>query len=301
MLSLTPAKLLAIALAIAWTNLAAAQDRRERSGVSRGTREVRRVDHSAANGSVARHRPNQQQPTARPTVRPQVRPEARPQIRPEVRPGAGSNVITGRPTGNRFPSTGSPLHHSDRGSVRYHRPGPSVRPVPLPSPVARPIRVQRYPRYGDRIAQLPGGHRVHSWRGRNYYCWDGVYYRPWGGGYVAVRPPIGVRLPFLPDGYLFVTIGGRPFYRYGNTYYVQEIFNNEPTYVVVEPPREAYFDALPQDTREVIHRGRTYFVDIYEEVAYEPIIVDGYTRYRVADIDVDVDFEDGRVEIELDD
>lgn len=96
-------------------------------------------------------------------------------------------------------------------------------------------------------------------------------------------------------------IGGRQYYRYENTYYVEQIVESEPAYVVVQPPDQVIVDYLPPDSREVYYRDRLYYVDIYEETAYAPVIVDGYTRYRLTDLDVDVDYDDGRLEIEIDD
>ena len=116
-----------------------------------------------------------------------------------------------------------------------------------------------------------------------------------------MRPPIGVQVSFLPNGYATVYFGGRPYYRYENTYYVREIIDRQPTYVVVKPPREVIIDVLPPDCREFYYRGRLYYIDIYEEIAYAPVFVDGYARYRLTDLDVDVDFEDDGIEIEIDD
>ncbi|GJM25527.1 MAG: hypothetical protein DHS20C16_19420 [Phycisphaerae bacterium] len=151
------------------------------------------------------------------------------------------------------------------------------------------------------MTQLPSYRTVVTHRGHRYYSCDGVYYRQYDNYYRVVRPPVGVTLAFLPQGYVTVQYGGRPYYRYDNTYYVREIVNSQPTYIVVEPPRDVYIDALPPDCYEVHYRGRIYYVDIYEEIAYAPVIVDGYTRYRPTELDVDVDFDDGHVEIEIDD
>lgn len=192
-------------------------------------------------------------------------------------------------------------YHARTGSVSNYRRSYG-RPTQLPShPVDRDVRVRRYPRYGTHITQLPSRHRVVSHHGHRYYFCDGVYYRPYGGVYRVVRPPIGFSLSYLPIGYTTVFFGGRPYYRYENTYYVHQIVDNEPAYVVVQPPDEVVVDFLPPDCREFYYRGRLYYIDIYEETAYAPVIIDGYTRYRLTDLDVDVDFDDGRIKIEIDD
>ncbi|MCA9251444.1 MAG: DUF6515 family protein [Phycisphaerae bacterium] len=186
------------------------------------------------------------------------------------------------------------------GSVHNHR-----NAVQLPSyPDYRDhygARVRTYPRYGIHVTQLPSHHVVYTHHGHDYYRCDGIYYRRYGDYYRVVRPPIGVSLTYLPAGYVTVEFGGRPYYRYENTYYVQQVIDSQPTYVVVEPPSQVYVDTLPPDCYQVYYRDRLYYVDIYEEIAYAPVIVDGYTRYRPTNLDVDVDIDDGQIEIEIDD
>lgn len=161
--------------------------------------------------------------------------------------------------------------------------------------------MRTYPRYGIHVTQLPSHRSIITHHGHQYYHCDGIYYRQYDNYYRVVRPPVGVTLTYLPDGYISFQYGGRPYYRYENTYYVQEVVNSQPTYIVVEPPSEFYVDALPPDCYQVYYRDRLYYVDIYEEIAYAPVIVDGYTRYRPTNLDVDVDFDDGQIEIEIDD
>ncbi len=191
-------------------------------------------------------------------------------------------------------------HVASSGSVSRYRPAA----VQLPSRTVvstRDIRVRRVPRYGTTITQLPARHRVISHHGRRYYFDDGICYRSYGGVYRVVRPPIGVRVTWLPEGYVSVNFGGRLYFRFGNTYYLRDIIDGEESYVVTLPPRDAILDQLPPDCQEVQYRGRLYYVDIYEEVAYEAAIIAGRVVYRATDLDVDVDFDDGRIEIEIDD
>jgi hypothetical protein len=218
-------------------------------------------------------------------------------------PGGGRSGVSRRSSavGRSYHPTRT-RHRASGGTIRHHR-RPYQHSAGIPSRGwDRNVHVRHYPRYGTRIDRLPPSHRVITYHGSNYYFHDGVYYRPYRSGvYRVVRPPIGVHLSFLPSGYTIVEYSGRPYYRYENTYYVREIVNQEPVYVVVEPPQEIIIDELPFDTREVYVGGNRYFVDIYEEVAYAPVIIDGYTRYRQTSLDVDVDIDDGRVEIEIDD
>lgn len=271
-------------LACAWVLPAEAQVRTGGGEAPRTPeRKMSGVRSSAGGGSVRFHKPASTDSIRRPVAR-------------------NANAPDTRNESVRSRSAGVNRNYAGTGSVSQFRPAVR-RPVQWPAHVSNhEVRVRNYPRYGARFAALPAGHRLVTHRGHNYYFCDGVYYRPYGpGAYLAVRPPIGFRLTHLPYGYVSVFIGGQPFYRYGNTYYVYETYQNEPSYVVVRPPSEAYLDQLPPDCHEVIFHGRQYYVDIYEEIAYEPVFINGVTRYRPSNLDVDVDFDDGRVKIELDD
>ncbi len=289
---------------------AAAQEKRRGSSTEqrRGSvQPVRRgsTGHRASGGSVRFDRPSRATPTRSDSGTLSRRPGVR--TGTEVRRSTSGGTIVTR--GSTAPRIATPpirgyhpaqtRHHASTGSLRHHRP-PIVRPTPLPGrfPV-RDVRVYSYPRYGTRITHLPSTRRVIVHRGHNYYVSGGIYYRAYRGGYTVCRPPIGVRLPYLPQGFVVVSIGGRPYYRYHDTYYVQEIVNDVPSYVVVQPPEDAIIDFLPPDAQEVYFRGRPYYVDIYEEIAYEPVLINGQTYYRPTDLDVDVDFEDDGIEIEI--
>ena len=69
--------------------------------------------------------------------------------------------------------------------------------------------------------------------GGNYFFHGGVWFRPYGGRYVVVQPPLGIFLPVLPSDYATVWVGGAPYYYADGVYY-----NPYPGqgYVVVAPP-----------------------------------------------------------------
>lgn len=217
--------------------------------------------------------------------------------------GRRNNGIRGNNGARRNNDIRGNRRHASRGSIRHHRPAQRNRfGNGRFNGFNRNIRVRNYPRFGTTIGQLPLGFQRLNFGRRDYFLADGIYYRGFGNGrFRVVRPPIGARFGFLPAGFVNVFIGGQPFYRFNDVYYTQQFVNNDPVYVVVQPPIETYLDELPFDTREAFWRGQRYLVDIHEEIAYLPVIVDGYTQYRRTDIDVDVDFDDGRIEIEFDD
>lgn len=270
--------------------------RRDRSHADRHDRGSR--DH-ASQGSVRNYRPSRQATPQRSTNRRTTGSREADRRREEVRPPNDQQrrVVHIEHDRTRRGYDQSTRYVASRGSIRnYHPTHLPARPV-----YDHEVRVRRVPRYGTRCYTLPPSHRVVTYRRHQYYDCDGVYYRRYHNEYVAVRPPLGIHLAYLPEGSVTIRIGGRSYYRYENTYYVREIIDALPSYVVVRPPREVFIDVLPPDCHEIIYRGRRYYVDIYDEIAYEPILVDSRTAFRPAAFDVDVEFDDGRIEIEIDD
>lgn len=100
-----------------------------------------------------------------------------------------------------------------RGDHRY-RPSPPIvwhRPVP----------------------SLPPHARVYHHRGDRYWYGGGRWYRPYGGSYVVVRPPVGLWISTLPSAYRIVHYGPSTYY------YADEVYYSPVTtggYQVVEPP-----------------------------------------------------------------
>lgn len=109
------------------------------------------------------------------------------------------------------------------------------------APARAPAQPQMRP--GNKVAQLPSGYRQIHHRESDYYYARGAWYRPQGAGFIIVMPPIGLSIPVLPGGYITVIIGGRPYYRYNDIYYVQR----GTSYVVVEAPSEDQAGTASQD------------------------------------------------------
>ncbi len=68
-----------------------------------------------------------------------------------------------------------------------------------------------------------------------YWFHGGVWYRPEGGHYVVIAPPVGVFVPVLPAFYTTLMLGGVPFYYANDAYYVWR--EPEHQYEVVDPPQ----------------------------------------------------------------
>ena len=101
-----------------------------------------------------------------------------------------------------------------------------------------------YPARGQHFDRLPSGYRVVTYGHSRYYFHDGVWYRPFGGGFIVDFPPFGLIVPFLPLYYTSLWVGGIPYYYANDTYYTQTAGG----YVVVEPPKGDVTQVPPATT-----------------------------------------------------
>jgi hypothetical protein len=77
-----------------------------------------------------------------------------------------------------------------------------------------------YPWHGYVVERLPPRPRVAHYHGDRYYYSRGHWYRPFGPGFVVVRPPAGLVVSFLPDFHTTLYFGGVPYYQAGPVFYV---------------------------------------------------------------------------------
>ena len=100
------------------------------------------------------------------------------------RPGHGPAVGH-----NHRPSHVAPIHRPAHRAPIYSRPYLEPRHRPMPS------YHRGYHYFGHRIHTLPIGYSLVRVGYRDYYYYDGIYYRPyWDGGYYVCRPPLGTRI-----------------------------------------------------------------------------------------------------------
>ena len=104
-----------------------------------------------------------------------------------------------------------------------------------------------YPARGQHFDRLPSGYRAVAYGRSRYYFHGGVWYRPYGRGFVVDAPPFGLIVPFLPLYYTSLWIGGIPYYYANDTYYTQTAGG----YVVVEPPKGEVAQAPPATTGQL--------------------------------------------------
>jgi len=82
----------------------------------------------------------------------------------------------------------------------------------------------RNPHYfGYRVRYLPTHYVRSYWWGRDYYFYDGVFYRPWGGYYRVCRPPFGY---CLADLVLDASFAALNFAYYSNVYHTYNVIDD---------------------------------------------------------------------------
>lgn len=142
--------------------------------LERNTSAVRKGNVTARKPSATVNRPaaTERRPAAKVN-----RNNARPSQKPDFRKGSDRPMAVQRP-GNR-PSQVR-LHPRKRDFVVYDRPS------------------QFWSRhdhcYGHRVRVLPSYVKRHVCFGVTYYCYNDIWYRPFGGYYVVCRPPFGTVL-----------------------------------------------------------------------------------------------------------
>ncbi|MEW5911382.1 MAG: DUF6515 family protein [Thermodesulfobacteriota bacterium] len=91
------------------------------------------------------------------------------------------------------------------------------------------------------VPNLPRNHQVYNYRGARWYGYGGVYYRPYGRGYVVTHPPRGFFLRALPIGFATLVLAGLTYYTFAGIYYRAA----PGGYVVVDAPAGAVVTASP--------------------------------------------------------
>ena len=126
---------------------------------------------------VARPAPNRPQGNNKGS-RPGVRPDDRPGNGPGMKPGNGpGKPVQMRPNHKPEPPR---VHPRERDFMRWDRPSYWW------------SHNNHY--YGYRVRVLPTHVRRHIYHGITYYCYNDIWYRPYGGYYVVCRPPYGLSL-----------------------------------------------------------------------------------------------------------
>ena len=151
---------------------------------------VTRQESRPQTGTVNDRKPSNtvRQPAERKPAAAVQRPAERPgvaSLRPSQRPSAGKSY---KPSKDRPPVQIRPDHRHDRPRVHpihrdfiaYDRPAHFWKP--------------NHHFFGHRVRILPARAVIHTHYGITYYCYDNIWYRPYGSYYVVCRPPFGTLL-----------------------------------------------------------------------------------------------------------
>lgn len=125
------------------------------------------------------------------------------------------------------------------------------------------------------VRAVPRNNTVVVYSGVSYRYANGCYYKPHHSGFVVVTPPVGLRVRILPVGYTNVIIGGRAYFYFGGVYYIQLQPNS---YEIVEIPKEAFLNGLPEGAETITISGKKYYK--IDNTYYEKLISEnGTERY----------------------
>jgi hypothetical protein len=131
------------------------------------------------------------------------------------------------------------------------------------------------PRRGVFYDRYPQGAVAYRWGNVPYYCHDGIFYRPFNGGYVTVGAPIGFRFNILPFGFSTIYTGGYRYYYHHGNYYA----DRGGYYETVAPPVGALVESIPDGYERFEIDGNTYYR--VDGVEYMAVLVDGEIWYQV--------------------
>jgi len=112
------------------------------------------------------------------------------------------------------------------------------------------------PYRGQRVVHIAGPRIILPYGGIHFHYSNGYYYRPYGGYFRVVAPPIGININILPRGYRRVYVGSVPYYYYGGTYYRPGPSRN---YEVVDAPLGASVPELPNGAKVVVINDQKYY------------------------------------------
>ena len=96
----------------------------------------------------------------------------------------------------------------------------------------------------------------YPYHGISYRFSAGYFYRPYGSYWRPAYPPVGLRINFLPYGYMPLYVGPSLYYYYGGSYYRRY---NDDSYEVVDPPMGATLSSLPRGAQKVTVNGEEFY------------------------------------------
>ncbi|MFI3319424.1 MAG: DUF6515 family protein [Rikenellaceae bacterium] len=106
------------------------------------------------------------------------------------------------------------------------------------------------------VRSVPASAHMVKHKGVNVYINNGRYYNLVNNRYIAVAPPVGIRVSKLPVGYSIVKFLGLSYFYYQGAYYRQ----NKTEYEVVAPPQDIIVSTLPEEADQITMDGKSYYL-----------------------------------------
>lgn len=228
-------------------------------------------------------------PTDRPSDRPtqhnpSVRPDTRPGAKPQMTPGHGpQKPVQIRPDRRHEPPR---IHPRDRDFMRWDKPG---------------YFWSRHDHcYGRRVRVLPSHVIRHIFHGHTYYCYNDIWYRPYGSHYIVCRPPYGtvlaanlvadmawaaVNMAYYESVAQQNSLGlVQSYAAAGTEYFYQDgVFyakDSSGQYKIIVPPAGALVETLPEDFDMVtLSDGKEYYK--VDNTIYQVTVSDGKPYFEV--------------------
>jgi hypothetical protein len=120
----------------------------------------------------------------------------------------------------------------------------------------QPVIVNRPPVAVNRPVVTTPTYAYYPYHGISYRFSGGYFYRPYGSYWRVAYPPVGMRINFLPYGYVPMYVGPSLYYYNNGSYYKRYDDNN---YEVVDPPMGATLSSLPRGAQKVTVNGEQFY------------------------------------------
>jgi len=189
-----------------------------------------------------------------------------------------------------------PSHHGCHGhgkqpyTVIVPAPGPKViipAPrgpkviIPAPSPkggIPAPPPAPS-PKFGMQVEAIPNESLAFHIGPTSYYYYKGIYYRPYGTGFMVIAAPMGAVVYQLPPGATRTEIDGEKYYESNGTYYKEGIDSgNRFSYTVVGADGESDQDSHAGQSSTTKVGYRTDELPAH----CRPVMIDGERLYATA-------------------
>ena len=140
------------------------------------------------------------------------------------------------------------------------------------------IKYENLPKIGEVVKVAPKGAAVVNPGVARYHYYGGIFYKPYAGSFIVVRPPKCARVKVLPKNRMIIKMGDKNYFYYYGTFYCNDRLNDD--YVITDPPKGAIVDAIPGGYEIKIIDDVEYIV--WEDTWFKQVeLEDGEIGYKV--------------------